>query len=84
MLQAIQNNGGTPGVYTSPYEWELVMGSKGACTEAASYGGLWYAHYDGVKSFDDYSQIGGWDSPTMHQYKGDTSLEGCALDLNYY
>ena len=84
LLDTINNYQRTAGTYTSPYEWELVMGSQTACPEAANYGPLWYAHYDNVKSFDDYRQIGGWDSPIMHQYKGDTTMGGCGVDLSYY
>eukprot|EP00178_Gracilaria_changii_P005903 TRINITY_DN20073_c0_g1_i1.p1 TRINITY_DN20073_c0_g1~~TRINITY_DN20073_c0_g1_i1.p1 ORF type:complete len:218 (-),score=19.23 TRINITY_DN20073_c0_g1_i1:31-660(-) len=84
ILDEISNQSMTPGVYTSPYEWELVMGSRGACTSAANHGGLWYAHYDGEKNFNDYSQIGGWWSPTMKQYRGNASMGGCGVDLSYF
>lgn len=65
--------------------WTQIFGSKTNCLTFANYP-LWYAHYDGKKSFDDYSlnEFGGWKSPTIKQYAGDSSVCGYKLDLSYY
>ena len=60
------------------------MGSLGACTSVASGTQVWYAHYDGKASLSDYRQIGGWSKPNIKQYKGDTTLCGVGVDLDYY
>jgi GH25 family lysozyme M1 (1,4-beta-N-acetylmuramidase) len=65
--------------------WNQIFGSKTNCTNFAKYP-LWYAHYDGKQTFDDYSinPFGGWIKPTMKQYSGDASICGIRLDLSYY
>lgn len=83
LIGAVQNSGRQVGVYTSIYEWSTVMGSQGACTQAGSVP-LWYAHYDSWASFGDYSQIGGWASPNMKQYIGDTTICGVGVDESFY
>ena len=80
---AIKKNGKNVGIYASSYMWQTIMGSTGACTSANAHQ-LWYAHYDGSASFSDYKQIGGWSKPSIKQYKGDTTLCGAGVDLNYY
>jgi len=47
---------------------------------------LWYAHYDGKKTFDDYAtnKFGGWEKPTLKQYAGDASVCGYKLDLSWF
>ncbi len=59
------------------------MGSRSACTGPSNVP-LWYAHYDGSASFSDYRKIGGWSSPSIKQFKGDTSQCGVGVDLNFY
>ncbi len=54
------------GVYTSKSQWTPITGSS---TKMASYP-LWYAHYDNVKSFSDFSAFGGWTKPNVKQYAG--------------
>jgi len=83
LLSACSSNGVTCGVYTSEYEWETVMGSRGSCTQASS-ANLWYAHYDNNPSFSDYRQIGGWSSPNIKQYVGDTTACGLGVDKDVY
>jgi GH25 family lysozyme M1 (1,4-beta-N-acetylmuramidase) len=83
MIQAGKNQWKNVGVYTSEYEWETVMGSLGACADAADVP-LWYAHYDQNPSFGDYRKIGGWSSPAMKQYDGNTSMGGCGVDVSYF
>lgn len=47
------------GIYTTSYFWNLILGSRNACPEAAVVD-LWYARYDKNTNFDDYTLIGGW------------------------
>lgn len=65
--------------------WSQIFDSKAACTNFSSYP-LWYAHYDGKKTFEDYSTnvFGGWTTPTIKQYAGDSSICGYKLDLSWY
>lgn len=61
------------------------MGSRSACAKFTDVP-LWYAHYDNVASFSDWSSVsfGGWSKPAIKQYKGDTTLCGAGVDLNFY
>ena len=45
---------------------------------------LWYAHYDWVDSFSDFTAFGGWTTPAIKQYAGnvDTLCDGI-VDFNY-
>ncbi len=65
--------------------WNQIFGSRDVCTNFASYP-LWYAHYDGKKTFDDFaaSKFGGWTTPTLKQYAGDALVCGYKLDLSWY
>lgn len=45
---------------------------------------LWYAHYDGSASFSDFRPFGGWSHPAIKQYRGDATVCGVGVDLNYY
>ena len=60
-------------------------GSKDSCTNYTNYP-LWYAHYDGKKSFDDFndSSFGGWTNPNVKQYQGSTTLCDTDVDLDWY
>jgi hypothetical protein len=60
LVNALKASGKQVGIYTSSYEWNLVVGSKQACPDVANNIPLWYAHFDNSASFNDYSQIGGW------------------------
>ncbi|EGG20940.1 component of the counting factor complex [Cavenderia fasciculata] len=72
----------TIGIYSSVDEWAQTVGSFD------DYSALkqWYAHYDGVPSFNDteYYSYGGWTKPTMKQYIGNTQQCGVNVDLNYF
>jgi GH25 family lysozyme M1 (1,4-beta-N-acetylmuramidase) len=83
LISAIKAKGKNPGLYSSLYMWETIFGSRSACPSVASQQ-LWYAHYDGSPSFDDFSSFGGWTKPNIKQYKGDTTLCGAGVDLNFY
>ena len=45
LVNSVKNHGRVPGIYSSYYMWEGIMGGAGACT-ANSHVPLWYAHYD--------------------------------------
>lgn len=85
LVQAVEARGRSVGIYASGYMWNQIVGSKDACTNFANYP-LWYAHYDGKESFDDWptSKFGGWTTPTMKQYAGTAAICGTAVDLSYY
>ena len=85
LVSAVKANKGVPGIYSSEYEWETVMGSRYACTEVSAIP-LWYAHYDNNPSFSDWSStiFGGWKSPAIKQYKGDITKCGAGIDEDYY
>jgi hypothetical protein len=69
------------GVYTSASQWNAIFGS--GYKYANSPNALWYAYYDGVPSFDNFSPFGGWSSPHAKQFSGSTSKCGQGVDLNY-
>eukprot|EP01106_Pelomyxa_sp_JSP_P000846 TRINITY_DN1124_c0_g1_i5.p1 TRINITY_DN1124_c0_g1~~TRINITY_DN1124_c0_g1_i5.p1 ORF type:complete len:227 (-),score=69.32 TRINITY_DN1124_c0_g1_i5:182-862(-) len=61
------------GVYASSYMWSKIAGST--CTIASSQGVLlWYAHWDNVLAFTDFTPFGGWTTPTMKQYTDQLKL----------
>lgn len=59
------------------------MGSTSACAKFTSHP-LWYAHYDGVQSFSDFTSFGGWTKPAMKQYLGDKTLCSVGVDYDWY
>ena len=66
LVQRLKDHGLHVGVYASEYMWTTVMGSRTACTKIASLTNqYWYAHYDGVQSFSDFKQTGGWTKPAI-------------------
>ena len=54
--------------------WTEIFGTASACPHYTSVA-MWYAHYDGKETFDDYAALsfGGWTKPTVKQYKGTTT-----------
>ena len=82
-MNAVKSHGKTPGIYSSYYMWESIMGTAGSCTGLGGVS-LWYAHYDGNPSFSDFRQFGGWTKPNIKQYAGDTTLCGAGVDLSFY
>jgi hypothetical protein len=43
---------------------------------------LWYAHYDNIASFNDFTAFGGWSTPYAKQFGGGTTCSTLA-DYNY-
>jgi hypothetical protein len=72
--------GVTLGIYTSSSQWNPICGGS---TQFKNYP-LWYPHYDNSASFTDFVPFGGWNSPAIKQYVGDTTLCSAGVDLNYY
>ena len=63
--------------------WTKIMGSATACPKFTDLP-LWYPHYDGKESFDDFEPFGGWKQPTQKQYKGTTKICDAEVDFNWY
>ena len=85
LISVISARGRSVGIYASGYMWNQIMGSKNACKEFTQYP-LWYAHYDGKASFDDWesNQFGGWTRPNMKQWAGSAIVCDYDVDLSYY
>lgn len=86
MIAAGQSLGISMGVYSSAYMWSSIMGDS--CTAGADQGlPLWYAHYDGARTFSDFSPFGGWSTPSMKQYNDNSAIGsncGISADADYY
>lgn len=68
------------GIYSSASQWSSIFGSLSFC-----YGNslpLWYAHYDNIPSFADFTSFGCFASPYAKQYGGGT-ICGITVDYNY-
>ena len=83
LVDAISSHGKVPGIYSSYYMWESIMGGAQACSGFGAVP-LWYAHYDNYASFSDFQSFGGWTKPNIKQYKGDTTLCSAGVDMNFY
>ncbi|TNV75753.1 hypothetical protein FGO68_gene6955 [Halteria grandinella] len=83
LISAIKSHGKVPGVYSSYYMWESIMGHPLNC---GGHNGipLWYAHYDNSQSFSDFHSFGGWSKPNIKQYAGTTTLCGGGVDFSWY
>jgi hypothetical protein len=75
-VQYAQSRGLQVGIYSSAYMWPQVMGDSTAFHELK----LWYANYDGEKSFADFRPFAGWSTPSQKQY--DDSLAACPRDAD--
>ena len=80
LISAGHANGIRMGVYSSVYMWESFMGS---CTVGSSLP-LWYAHYDGRKTFSDFTSFGGWSKPSIKQYGDSVGICGISADADWY
>lgn len=81
LISTLKGRGINVGTYASEYEWSITVGS--GCT-AGDATPLWYAHYDGVPSFSDFTPFGGWTTPAIKQYSGTGSLCSFSIDSNWY
>eukprot|EP01138_Halocafeteria_seosinensis_P011080 gb/GECG01011316.1/.p1 GENE.gb/GECG01011316.1/~~gb/GECG01011316.1/.p1 ORF type:complete len:169 (+),score=7.92 gb/GECG01011316.1/:1-507(+) len=80
LVSELEKHGQVIGVYTSESQWIPIMGDW----SGGSRFPLWYAHYDGEKSFSDFRAFGGWSKPNMKQYAGSTTLCSSGVDLTWY
>lgn len=80
LVQECESLGIDCGVYSSASQWVPLFGSS---FTAGSSLPLWYAHYDNEQSFNDFSPFGGWSTPYMKQYNGDTTVCGFGVDLDW-
>lgn len=80
LVSELEKEGQVIGVYTSQSQWIPIMGDWAGGSKFP----LWYAHYDGVKSFGDFSPFAGWSKPNMKQYAGDATLCSAGVDLTWY
>ena len=71
------------GIYSSRNSWDAIVGSSWTYAKDAGLP-IWYAHYDGLPAFSDFSSFGGWTAPAIKQYLGDKSSCGAGVDYNWY
>jgi GH25 family lysozyme M1 (1,4-beta-N-acetylmuramidase) len=75
-----QLGSGRAGIYSSEYEWGQVMGGLSGPTNYP----LWYADYDGNPNFNGFNGFGGWTTPNVKQFAGDSTVCGADVDLDWY
>ena len=71
------------GVYASSYQWSSIFGSTSYSYGLSTTPQIWYAHYDNLAAFSDFTSFGGWTKPWAKQYKGTTTLCSFGVDVNY-
>eukprot|EP00744_Colponema_vietnamica_P000670 GILI01001182.1.p1 GENE.GILI01001182.1~~GILI01001182.1.p1 ORF type:complete len:218 (+),score=78.59 GILI01001182.1:48-701(+) len=82
LISAGHSHGIHMGIYASEYMWSSIMGG---CTVGAANGiSLWYAHYDGARTFSDFRGFGGWSKPAMKQYNDGVGICGINADADWY
>jgi len=67
------------GIYTSESQWIPIFGSF----TGGSHLPLWYANYDGVPDFNDFSSFGGWRTPVMKQFSDAGAKCGASYDIDW-
>jgi GH25 family lysozyme M1 (1,4-beta-N-acetylmuramidase) len=74
------------GIYSGMGSWAGVFGTSSYDAGSLKSYPLWYSHYDGVTSFNDWASVkfGGFSKPAMKQYKGSTSFCGTTVDFSAY
>jgi len=77
LIRAVEDRGKIVGMYATR-TWKTIFGDY-----SVSHYPLWYAHYDGDPSFQDFSSYGGWDRPRVKQYMGTTSMCKTQIDQNW-
>lgn len=82
LVNHLTSKGKRVGIYSSKVMWTSIFGSATACTAMGSHS-LWYAHYDNVPGFSDFSSFGGWTKPAAKQFAGDVTLCSAGVDKNY-
>jgi hypothetical protein len=81
LIQKYQSLGVHIGIYASPYEWSITVGSGCNYNQFP----LWWADYNGDPSFGGFSPFGGWSAPSIHQF-ADSAGNSCgiSIDRNWY
>ena len=72
--------GEKPAIYSSASQWGPIMCGYTGFSNLP----LWYAHYDGRQTFDDFTPFGGWSRPNIKQYQGTTGVCGTSIDKDWY
>jgi GH25 family lysozyme M1 (1,4-beta-N-acetylmuramidase) len=80
MVDELNRRNQSFGIYSSASQWNPIMGGS---TQFSKYS-LWYPHYDNNPSFSDWSNFGGWTSPSIKQYIGTTGICGASVDKSWY
>lgn len=83
LIAAGNSHGIKMGIYSSSYMWSSIMGN-GYTVGAASGLPIWYAHYDGARTFSDFRPFGGWTRPAIKQYADHVGMCGINADANWY
>ena len=83
MTDACLAQGGRCGVYTSLNSWSAIAGASWDYPNSRGLP-LWYPHYDGKPSFEDFKSFGGWSRPVMKQYLGNEESCGVGVDYNFF
>lgn len=83
LVTHLEQRGKKVGIYASAHMWQSIMGSTSACQNFKNLP-LWYAHYDSVQAFSDFSTFGGWTKPYAKQYQGTTTMCNTGVDLNWH
>ena len=81
LVDACRTQAKSCGIYASASQWTALFGST-----SYVYGNdlpLWYAHYDSLAAFSDYSSFGGWVTPHAKQFKGTTTDCNMSVDENW-
>ncbi|KAL4463517.1 hypothetical protein ABPG72_014920 [Tetrahymena utriculariae] len=86
LVSSLQSYGKLVGIYSSQYQWSSIFADQDNCPYFTSLP-VWYAHYDGSASFDDWYNgysFGGWSDPSIKQYDGNETGCGAGVDFNFY
>ena len=87
LVSEVRKLGQKVGIYSSHWEWTQIFGDDKYCSNFTDVP-LWYAHFDGVKTFDDFNNLpfGGWTQPQMKQYIDLTrnTVCGVPVDQDYW
>lgn len=85
VVDELTSRGRSVGIYASHYMWLQIFGAVDKCNLFSNLP-LWYAHYDNKQDFSDWeaNKFGGWTSPSIKQFAGDSPLCGYHVDLSYY
>jgi len=84
LIAACQSNGIKCGVYSNLNNWNTIFGSSTFQVTNGNALPVWFAKYDGVKSFASYSAFGQWSVPAIKQFSPSGSQCGLGFDINWF